>query len=108
MRRRITNIPDAPVTVNGKPGRLTLASIIQGRLQDRVFASDLAAVEAAAEIEAGLVTMNGSLELTQAAWIRLAAATKSPKSAGYAPGFASQLLPFLRAILEAEEVPDDG
>lgn len=108
MRRRITNPPEATVQVNGKSAKLSLASVIQGRLTDRVFGSDLAAVEAAAEIEAALGKMNGALELSDPAWQRLAAATKSPQTAVYASGYATKLLPFLKAILEAEQVSDDG
>lgn len=108
MRRRITNLPEARVHVNGKAATITLASVIQGRLHDRVFGADLAAVEAAAEIESALGQMNGVLELSEPAWQRLAAATKSPQSAFYAGGHASKLLPFLKVILEAEQVSDDG
>jgi hypothetical protein len=108
MRRRITNIPEVSLRVNGKPAKLTMASVIQGRLLDRVFSTDLEAVQAAAEIETALPAMNGSLVLSERAWKRLEQATRKPASAGYAPGCAAQLLPFLTAILEAEAVPDDG
>lgn len=109
MRRRITNLPEVTVQVNGKPASLTMASVIQGRLHDRVFGIDLEAVEAAAEIESALKGANGSILLSEGAWKRLAHSVRKPTGTVYgAAGYASQLLTFLKAILEAEQVSDDG
>ena len=104
MRRRITNLPEVEFRVNGKVAKLSLATVIQGRLTDRIFGLDLEAVTAAAEIETALPVMNGALTLSEGAWKRLEQSVRRPASAAYAPGYASTVRRMSVAIARAASV----
>lgn len=109
MRRRIHDLPAVQVPVNGKLRPLTLSSVIQGRLHDRIFGIDLAALQDAAEIETELAKREeGGITISDGAWRRLAQSVRTPQGAPYVGGYARQLLAFLTLILEAEEVTGDG
>jgi hypothetical protein len=111
---KATHIPPPVAFIDIETGRslviqgndqASFADFVRGRLSDVVFARDMAAVESAVRIRDALESLDveaTELSLVDEDHARLVAATRKP-ARGYPPNIAHCALPFMRAIIAAED-----
>ncbi len=95
-----TAIDGSPIINDGKLVMFTFHQFMHSRLTDPSFAKDMDAVLSAVKIRALLTSATDVLELEDADYDRLVAATKSPQG-GYNPTIAHNFAGFMQAICAA-------
>lgn len=107
MKSRRIVVPDAvditPLMgeVDPRHASMTFHTFLLGRLRQPVFGAS--ATAAAAQLEVLEASNRAEIVISDAAWQILARATSEPQG-GYQVEIAHCLVPFMRAILEAEVI----